>query len=94
MLGDISQGGVRDQGDSLDEFVMVAHETEMGGHRPERFPAGKGRRLDDEACEAAGFCNKWIDSLCELFEVGWLERRLRTDMQNRVCGIEGVLNHR
>src|SRR3954471_18864475 len=68
-LADVADGGIGDDGDLLHALVMVPHEANVGRHRAQAVPAGKFRRLEDDAGEAAGLLDVRIDRLCELREI-------------------------
>ena len=53
--------------------MVVPHETQMGDHRAEAVPAGKGGGVDDQTHQVAVLLDVGIDRRGQRGEVGPLE---------------------
>src|SRR6185503_1618249 len=93
MLCDVSQVGVRYDGDSLDALVMIANKAKLVDHGPKTLPSGERRSVDDEASQTAGGLDVRVDRLREIHKVVLLERRFWLHVQDGMLGIEVVFDH-
>src|SRR4029077_16702871 len=93
MLCDVSQVGVRYDGDSLDALVMIANKAKLVDHGPKTLPSGERRSVDDETSQTTGGLDVRVDRLREIHEVVLLDRRLWLHEQDGMLGIEVVFDH-
>jgi len=89
MLGDISQGGISDQANLLDVFVMIAHEAKVGGYGAKTVPPGKLRCLNDDTGKIPGLLDVRVNCFRKFNKVAFLERGLRSHIQKE-CAASSV----
>ncbi len=93
MLCDVTQGGIRYQGNFPDVLLVVPHEAEVRHQGSLAIPPGELERIDDQPRQASGFFNVRVGHFAKLRKIALLEGGPGSHVQNGLCRVECEIDH-